>query len=272
MPRLRILAGPTIHDLHEIEANSGKGFDIATDAFEGQVAVFIKGLTNKQGQCGGSSSAYFSKKERKRKTWSIQFQGRFLQPHNADDILVGTVFDRPMTLPWGFSVVTSFMQFMDPTLELDIRAPKPWALSPLITTMPFFTHTRLSEPHTTPPFPPTTCLVADDISRLPYAGKSEESKKRMARKTHFQDPARRKAVVFGPDDLITADFCHGHLDINHESICIQVPGGFSIDMMQHWDGKPARFVCCQRPTNTETDAGMPWGRVFWCVAIETVDD
>ncbi|TCD67432.1 hypothetical protein EIP91_012404 [Steccherinum ochraceum] len=241
MPRLRILAGPTIHDLTEIEANSGKGFNIATDAFEGQVAVFLKGFSDSNGNVGHHS--YFSRKERKRKTWSIQFQGRFLQPHSADDILVGAVFDRPMTLPWGFSAVTAFMQFMDPTLELDINSDRPWALSPLITTMPYFAHTRLSEPSLIPHFPPPK-LIADNIADLPYkGGKLSSLKKRIARKTHFQNPARRKAVVLGPDDLITADFCHGHLDINNDKISIQVPGGFSFDMTQHWDGKPARFVC-----------------------------
>ena len=71
-------------------------------------------------------------------------------------------------------------------------------------------------------------------------------------------------------DLITADFVHGHLDISHESISVQVPGGFSINMMQHWDGKPVRFVCCERIPKGQTHDGMPWGKVFWCVAIEAV--
>ena len=35
--------------------------------------------------------------------------------------------------------------YIDPTLEHDLQSPtKPWALSPLITTMPHFTYTRVS--------------------------------------------------------------------------------------------------------------------------------
>lgn len=36
--------------------------------------------------------------------------GRFLQEHNADDILFGNVFDKPLPIPWGFSTILGFMQ------------------------------------------------------------------------------------------------------------------------------------------------------------------
>ena len=89
---------------------------------------------------------------------------------------------------------------MDPTLEMDIHTDKPWALSPLIATMPHFKHTKLSEPHVTPPFPPPK-LISDDVSELPYVQKvvPDEKKKRFGRKAHFQDPARRRQVILGPD-------------------------------------------------------------------------
>ena len=71
-PRIRVLAGPTIHDLEEIKANSGNGHKISTDAFEGEVAVFFRGFSNADGSEG--DNAYF--RSRKRKTCSIQFQGK----------------------------------------------------------------------------------------------------------------------------------------------------------------------------------------------------
>ena len=43
-------------------------------------------------------------------------------------------------------------------------------------------------------------------------------------------------------------------------------------MMQYWDGKPVRFVCCERRKDDEAADGFPWGRVLWCVALEAVDD
>ena len=78
MPRLRILAGPTPDQLVSIQANSGKPTRIASDAFEGEVAVYIKGFADTDGRVGDSE--YFEK--RSGVTWSIQVQGKFpsLQP------------------------------------------------------------------------------------------------------------------------------------------------------------------------------------------------
>ncbi|KAI0935011.1 hypothetical protein AcV7_003927 [Taiwanofungus camphoratus] len=46
---------------------------------------------------------------------------------------------------------------VDPTLEQDLASPlTPWALSPLITTMPYLEHTRLEAGAQAPPFPPQT--------------------------------------------------------------------------------------------------------------------
>ena len=41
------------------------------------------------------------------------FQGRFLVPTSADDILFGNTFDRPLKLPWGTSAILKFMQYVD---------------------------------------------------------------------------------------------------------------------------------------------------------------
>ncbi|KAH8084357.1 hypothetical protein BXZ70DRAFT_570964 [Cristinia sonorae] len=260
MPRLRVLAGPDFHNLTEIEVNSRKGFQISTDAFEGEIAVFLKGFPGEDG------SVYFEREERTGKSWSIQFQGRFLQPRTADDVLVGAAFDRQLSLPWGFSAVTSFMQYRDPTLDLDLYSATPSALSPLVTSIPHLSHRRavsVESANDAPQFPPPEPL-RDDISQL-ADGVAD-------RQAHFQDASRRKEMVFGPEDIITADFCHGHLDISSQGIAVQVPGGFSFDMMQYWDGKPVRFICCERIQKGESTGGFPWGRVFWCVALEVAQE
>ena len=38
------------------------------------------------------------------------FQGRFLVPTSADDILFGNTFDMPLKLPWGTNTLLKFMQ------------------------------------------------------------------------------------------------------------------------------------------------------------------
>lgn len=85
--------------------------------------------------------------------------------------------------------------------------------------------------------------------------------------------------------MITTDFCYGFLQFS-PSLSLRLPGGVSFDLMHYWDGQPVRFVCCRRKGATaysgsgsedggadEADDGDdPWGRVFWCVAIELADD
>lgn len=67
------------------------------------------------------------------------------------------------------------------------------------------------------------------------------------------------------------DFCYGFLAFPR--LALTLPGGIKFDLARYWDGQPVRFVCCLRPE--EGGRGrVPVGdaRVFWCVAIESVDD
>ncbi|KAI8972866.1 DUF1769-domain-containing protein [Trametes punicea] len=271
MPYLRVLAGPTTSetDLVPLKVNSGVPVKIASDAFEGQIAMFIKGLADAEG--GIEDSDYFRK--RSGVTWSIQVQGRFLREYSADDLLFGNVFERPFKLPWGFGAALKFMHFIDPTLQHDLASrTKPWALSPLVSTMPYFRHQRSPRGAPTPQFPPKDPLN-DDVSQLrttrdatgspPSAKLSKASPSK--RRSYFANALRRQEVVFGPDDLITTDFCYDFLEFSHEGIALRLPGGISIDVMKYWDGQPVRFVCCER---ARSSADCPWGRVLWCVVIE----
>ena len=72
-------------------------------------------------------------------------------------------------------------------------------------------------------------------------------------------------------DLIVADFVHGHLDIGPSHFSVQIPGGYAFDMMQYWEGQPLKFVCCERAQEGDATGGK-WGRVFWCVALEAVGE
>jgi hypothetical protein len=63
------------------------------------------------------------------------------------------------------------------------------------------------------------------------------------------------------------DFCYGYLSF-HPSLALQLPGGVNLDLTRHWDGQQVRFVCCERRKGTVTGDKDPWGKIFWCVAIE----
>ncbi|TDL25157.1 DUF1769-domain-containing protein [Rickenella mellea] len=279
MPRLRVLAGPSPDNLTPISANSNMAHSIVSDTFEGEVVVHIKGFPDADGNV--LYSDYFSRKDRVGTTWSIQVQGRFLQYHSADDILFGNTFDRPLKLPWGAGAALKFMHFIDPTLSHDLTShTKPWALSPLIATMPHFTHTSaLAGP---PPRFPTRESIGDDVSHLiptkattpPNGSRSRTPSPPLPsppitaakRRAYFSREKTRKAVTFGPHDIVTTDFCYGF--IAFPDLSLSLPGGLSFDLTKYWDGQPVRFVCCQRKENDEGGAGRP----FWCVAIELVEE
>jgi hypothetical protein len=199
MPRLRVVAGTSLDDLHPITVNTGTAHSFASDVFDGSVCAYIKDFPGPDGQ--PLESEYFARDDRKGITWSIQVQGahqpiylvppcvsqlipagRFLQSVTADDVLFGNTFDRPLQLPWGSSAAFRFMtcaptpsrhlpariltaprrRYIDPSLEHDLASKtKPWALSPLVSTMPHLAHTRGAPP----PFPPPRSL-ADDVAQL----------------------------------------------------------------------------------------------------------
>ncbi|KAJ3800523.1 hypothetical protein GGU11DRAFT_814664 [Lentinula aff. detonsa] len=358
MPQLRVLAGPDPNHLVSIThlVNTNTPCKVSSDHFEGHIIANIKGFNG--------STEYFERDDRKGVTWSIQVQGRFLQPHSADDILFGNTFERPLHLPWGSGAALKFMRccrpfsdhllyscpccsYIDPNLLHDLTSQtKPWALSPLVATMPHFAHSHKSRP---PKFPSTSSLT-DDNSQLSLAyhdeddddvdsplssassstsslssvssehsthsgcsGHSSSSPSRKSsssngsksskikslskvargsrpasrnrngapppvnlhtavqRRNYFSVSKNRKSVVFGPEDIITTDFCYGFLEFA-PSLTLRLPGGISFDLLRYWDGQPVRFMCCERKDAAESSADSePWGRSFWCVAIELVD-
>jgi len=289
MPALRCLIGPSPDKLVAIPVNSSKSHYICSDIFEGNIAVYVKfdTHTHTNGDINGNghskdealtegevaSHEYFNRPERSGVTWSIQVQGRFLKEYSADDILFGNTFDRPLHLPWGSSAALKFMNYIDPTLEHDLHAEQPWALSPLISTMPYFNHRRVSTDIDlrTTTFPNNQSIkdnqsIEDDTSNLTHAKDVSDvsSHSPKGRRSHFAIPSNRQSTKFGPQDLLTTDFCYGF--IKFPDLLLSLPAGISFDLKKYWDGQPVRFVCCERHPG-----GFKGARTFWCVQFE-IDD
>lgn len=72
--RLKFRAGSSLDSLVDITSlvNTGKGHDISSEDFEGEVIINIKGLT------GHPESKYFDHPDREGMTWSIQVQGAYV--------------------------------------------------------------------------------------------------------------------------------------------------------------------------------------------------
>ncbi|KAJ7690700.1 hypothetical protein B0H17DRAFT_1064515 [Mycena rosella] len=197
MPKLRVMAGPTPYNLTPITSlvNTNTPHRIvAEDAsgWEGDVLVFIKGFNQEDPSLDSTPEAeqYFSKRDGV--TWSIQVRGRFLSPRSSDDVLFGNIFERPLKLPWGTGAALKFMKYIDPTLSHDLTctaSQKPWALSPLLATMPYLRHARIpspdgpcasdtADPLFDPLFPSPTLITEDTSSLHLSAHPVEESRSR----------------------------------------------------------------------------------------------
>lgn len=196
--------------------------------------------------------------------------------------------------------------------------PEPWALSPLVSTMPHIVHTSLESGISPPAFPSRTESIGDDVSSLielspsssssssssslssltrPLTVKSDADSDKSSssgssssfslpkrrsnsnsksvtgdakkRRAYFSSASARRNVMLGPQDMLTTDFCYGFLAF--PQLALTLPGGLAFDLTRYWDGQPVRFVCCLRP-KTEDGETVGEARVFWCVAIESVDD
>ncbi|EJU02289.1 hypothetical protein DACRYDRAFT_99950 [Dacryopinax primogenitus] len=307
MVHLRVYAGTSVQNLSLIPVNTNTWVDISSPQFEGRVAVQLKGYIGPRGE--KPQSKYFERPDRKGKTWSVAFQGRFLEEISADDLMFGNIFDRPIILPWGTSAVMSFMSLVDPTLTHDLYAPRPWALSPAISSFPFLSHARGSslpeERHpsevlgeggwelpavirglggggsgwSTPRSGTSTPRSGYASGRstpklgngvLPGSGTATPRKGlegAQERKAWYKEAENRRAVILGPEDIITGDFCHSFLSF--PDLCLALPGGLKFDLKRYWDGQPVRFVCMRRPAKGVDPQD---GQVFWVVQLEIVED
>ena len=73
MPRLRVVAGPSLDALEPITVNTGKAHKVSSPLFDGKILAYIKDFPGEDGNI--LSSEYFERPERKGVTWSIQVQG-----------------------------------------------------------------------------------------------------------------------------------------------------------------------------------------------------
>ncbi|KAG9119187.1 hypothetical protein FRC07_005937 [Ceratobasidium sp. 392] len=274
-PILKVSIGPNVDELKEITYNDDSSHAVRSPNFDGFVSIHIKG---EEGVANSGSNTYFAHESRSTRTWSIRIQGRFLKEINGNDLLFGNVFDRPLTLPWGFGAALNFVQYMDPTLEHDLYGDKPWALSPLLSTMPYLQRTQLAANKPVPSIPST--LLTEDKFEPPLASALEKDSTPATRRKHFTDEANRKEIALTPKvrfyvinfvavnsyvmvskDLISADCCHGYLQF--PGLMLILPGGMEFDLMSYYDERPVHFVCKERGTD---------GTIFFVVSFIVLKD
>lgn len=131
-------------------------------------------------------------------------KGRFLKPQTADDVLFGNVFDKSLNLPWGSGGALKLMKYIDPTLEHELNSStRPWALSPLISTMPYLALSSADGASVVgADFPPARPIAEDTTRLMPGANGGtntpDAAKNAEKRRTYFREAAKRKEVTLGP--------------------------------------------------------------------------
>lgn len=269
-PRFRVLAGPSYDSLSPLPLNtdstdSSTAFSLKTPHFEGRIVGNIKGFVDDAGEV--VPSKYFQREDRRKDgvTWSIQIQGRFLEPVSANDVMFGNTFDRPLKLPWGTAAALQFAHYIDPVLTEDLTGSQPWALSPAISTMPHITSMRHPKNSPLPSFNPLEPFVTEDIRPLLSGTTTPPSPPGLTtaskRKKYFEKESRRKAVTYGPDVILHMDFCYGYFQF--PELVLAIPGGITFDLKKYWDKQPVRFVCCRRG-----EEGKGPGQTFFVVQFE----
>ncbi|KAI9619151.1 hypothetical protein H4Q26_011831 [Puccinia striiformis f. sp. tritici PST-130] len=244
-PRFDILAGPSLDELSRVKVNADRTGPLAikTASFEGRSRM--KDFADHNGDIyRDTETNYFANWSDV--TWSIQIQGRFLQPTSADDCVFGNTFDKPIRdrLPFGTGAALKAISYIDPSLENDLYADKPWAWSPLLATMNYIRIDRLeADDSPLPPWESATRPV-EDCSSLLEGNPTNISKPHLRRK-FFSSAVNRQAIMLGP--RINAEFANGFIDFSTLALNVPVVNvHFKLDKL--WDGQPVRYVCQSRKT------------------------
>ncbi|KAL8280942.1 hypothetical protein RQP46_006621 [Phenoliferia psychrophenolica] len=233
-PRLLVLAGSSLSSLSPVAVNS-EPHDVSSSLFKGAVSVRLDGYLGKDAVAPSSPTTAFHDGA----TFSIVIRGRFKEEIKAAEVLWGNEWDKPIrdSLPYGTTAALKFVGLVDPTLTHDLYADKPWALSPLLSTVNYLSLTHLKPDE---PLPPFDDVVPEDISALAndaaeLVGHPDKRKKWLADKKGYE------GVVLGPDVFLASDFCNGYIDFS--TLSLKLPGGLHFSLQNIWDGQPVRFVC-----------------------------
>jgi uncharacterized protein DUF1769 len=116
---------------------------INNDYFTGQVVFRVRDFNGvvpvdpvtQQSKQVIPTTEYFQGHKR---AFSLQMSGRFKHAWTADDVLFGTFFERPLTLPRGYSIALSLARRIDSSMVTELDRPDPYMCSPLICAMNVF--------------------------------------------------------------------------------------------------------------------------------------
>ena len=215
---VRVTAGPSYDPAtHQIvHVNTSNPTSITSSAISSSVSVRIQ---NYRGLPTDSPStcAYFSDLMHKTDLYSISFSFKLTKDINGADLQFGNDFDKPIKdrLPPGFNAALRCVRWaIDPGLDGDVYAEKPFLYGPLLSSINVF---RVGEGDNK-----GDVAAADDVIHEGADGESGEEIRKNAgvpadgqkRMKHFLDEKHRKAWIFEAGREYSCDFYNPYLDFN----------------------------------------------------------
>ncbi|GAA5963675.1 hypothetical protein JCM3765_003540 [Sporobolomyces pararoseus] len=254
-PRIVCKAGPSLSQLSPVSVNE-ESISISSPSFEGNVFVRLKGFKGPVGRDGKSEPGEDVPFTGDKDTWSIAFEGKFKQNVTVDDILFGNTWEKPIKsfLPYGTSAALRFVKYVDPTLSCDLYSDKPWALSPLFSTLQYLSIKEEDDSAVPSTFIPNP--MPEDTSVVVPSDKVEQVETPSERRSYFSQESTRQQTELKSTYLVRGDFSHGFLDFS--TLSLSLPGGLSFSLAKYWNGEPVVFNCRHRGT----------GQSFFVVTFE----
>lgn len=106
----------------------------------------------------------------------------------------------------------AYPSFIDPTLELDVYADKPWALSPVLSTMNYLSLKKNGTEFKGAPGEFTSNIFKPvDEDALGLVGKADAAGDVSQRRHYFADPGHRESLTLDKDIEVGMEFSNGIL-------------------------------------------------------------
>ncbi|KAG0371118.1 hypothetical protein BC939DRAFT_454229 [Gamsiella multidivaricata] len=271
--RIRVSAGPDLQTLRPLNVNDDANpMTIDTDEFVGHVVFRIKGLDQIHGYKEGQQqdglevmkdSPWFDKAAEAGRGGnllsSMTIVGRFKREWPGEQVVFACVFDRPLNLPPLTSLAVKFFKAMDPGLRIDVQAPKPYYISPLLAAMNTVnvskvcaadittstTATSLTTGSTSPAWllfngenlvEDTSMIVAveEDVRK-----RTKIAKNAGARQSYFAKAKHLSKHRFEKDHVYGLELFDAYMDCSR--FTLKLPG-LSLDLYKYLNGQPITYV------------------------------
>lgn len=263
---LQISAGPSYDETthHPVIVNGNLATPFENEFMTGSIKVRIRNFRGLPLHAPGTSE-YFDDSDRSKEQYSIGFSFVPKVDINAADTVWGNDFDNPVRdrLPPGFDLAVKIVkQFIDPTIELDAYADKPWMYAP---AMPSFFAFRVGEKKGVEEWKKQGVPHVDDAEPLREGGDGDGadlrkelgmSDDRFTRRKNFRSPEEMQKLTFEAGRLYEADFFNPYIDFG--SFALKLPG-LSINCIKYVNDKSHKLRYVFKNTKT--------GDLYLCVTF-----